>query len=441
MSNSETVPVDIIILSIGLIVFIAHIFKSIFERTNIPDVLLLIILGIIITISGFDSSSFESVGSLLFEVALALILFEAGIHLKFNSLYQSIKSSFLVISITFILTALIVFLISSYVFAFSYQHSLLLGIIMASISPAVVIPIVENMSISDKLKSSTIVEATLTDVLSIFLVISIIHDPGSDMSEVSKFTSSLLLLILKSCGIGIAAAIVWSYVFTKIRTFPNTIFTSIAFILILFGLSHSIEASAPITILFFSMIISLPIDSHVRRYAQKLRIPLIEFSRTEKTLYSEVIFIVKTFFFVYLGMKMSSFDINFQVIIIFFKSLVLTFSIFFIRYLILLLLRKNKQGNNLLLAMIPKGLAAAVLVSMIKDADQDLILLTYGVILNSIFISSIIIYLKEKGRVLFPVSKDESGDLYSEDFASSENVSDAGNYSGNNTTNKKQEEI
>ena len=99
MPDNSTISIDIIILSIGLIVFIAHIFKSIFERTNIPDVLLLMILGIFITLSGFDSTSFNSVGNILFEIALALILFEAGIHLKFNSLFQSIKSySFLIIS-------------------------------------------------------------------------------------------------------------------------------------------------------------------------------------------------------------------------------------------------------------------------------------------------------------------------------------------------------
>mgnify|MGYP002862853817 FL=1 len=405
MPSNDTISIDIIILSIGLIVFIAHIFKSIFERTNIPDVLLLIILGIFITLSGFDSTSFTSVGNILFEIALALILFEAGIHLKFNSLLQSIKSySFLIFS-TFLLTTLAVFLISHYLFVFSFQHSLLLGIILASISPAVVIPLIENINTSNNLKSTAIVEATLTDVLSIFLVISIIHDSGSDVFQLSKFSKSLFFLILKSCAIGIGASIIWSYVFMKIRTFPNTIFTSIAFILILFGLSHSIEASAPITILFFSMIISLPSNSKVRYYGEKIKISLIEFTETEKTLYSEVIFIVKTFFFVYLGMKMSSFDISFHVIFIFIKSLLLTISIYSIRYLILVIFKKNKEGNNLLLAMIPKGLAAAVLISMIKDSSEDLILLTYGVILNSIFISSILVYFRERGKVLFKNTK------------------------------------
>ena len=394
--------IDIIILSIGAIIFISHIFKSIFEKTKIPDVLLLILLGIGITLSGFDASSFHSVGDILFEIALALILFEAGIHLKFHSLYQSMKSSSFLILATFALTIFFIFLISKYLFFLSFLDSIVLGIIMASISPAVVIPLVEKINISEKIKSSAIVEATLTDVLSIFLVISIIHDPGSDIFNISEFSKSLLFLILKSCAVGFAASVIWSFIFIKLRNFPNTIFTSIAFILILFGISHTIEASAPITVLIFSMIISLPSESKARTYLQKIKIKLIEFSPTEKTLYSEVIFIVKTFFFVYLGMKMSSFDFNLDILFVFLKSLLLTVAAFLARYLILFLFKRNGDDNNLLLALIPKGLAAAVLISMyIKEPNDELILLTYGVILNSIFISSILIYFHEKGKILF----------------------------------------
>ena len=164
------------------------------------------------------------------------------------------------------------------------------------------------------------------------------------------------------------------------------------------------------------MIISLPAESKARELFKKIKINLIEFSKTEKTLYSEVIFIVKTFFFVYLGMKMSSFNFSLEIVIVFLKSLVLTLAIFLVRYLILALFRKNKEGNNLLLAMIPKGLAAAVLISMIKDADQSLIFLTYGVILNSIFLSSIIIYMRERGKTIFSTDKDNLENLISEDI-------------------------
>ena len=55
----------------------AHVFKAFFESTKVPDVLLLILLGFLITATGFDSSYFKASGTILFEVALALILFEA----------------------------------------------------------------------------------------------------------------------------------------------------------------------------------------------------------------------------------------------------------------------------------------------------------------------------------------------------------------------------
>ena len=194
-----------------------------------------------------------------------------------------------------------------------------------------------------------------------------------------------------------------------LRGFKNTIFTSIGFIFILFGISHLIEASAPITVLTFSMFISSPLESIIRTTLSKVKLNLIEFSQVEKTVYSEVIFVVKTFFFVYLGIKMSAFDQNFypiDILFFFLKSLILSIAIFSFRYIVLILFRKGKQGNNVLLAMIPKGLAAAVLISMYVEQSNvlkghDLIMLTYGVILNSIFITSIIIYLTDKQKISF----------------------------------------
>ena len=191
----------------------AHVFKAFFESTKIPDVLLLILLGFCITASGFDSSEFSSSGTILFEMALALILFEAGIHLKFHSLYISIKKFSSLIFSTFILSALATFIITHYLFFFSFKDAVILGAIMASISPAVVIPLIESMNISDKLKSAIIVESTITDVISIFLVISLMYLPDYENFRITSFLKSLLFLILKSSGIGVFAAIIWSYIF------------------------------------------------------------------------------------------------------------------------------------------------------------------------------------------------------------------------------------
>ena len=70
---------------------------------------------------------------------------------------------------------LISFLFASVLFL-SFSDSLFLGFIMASISPAVVIPLSNSMNISEKLKSNLIVESTITDVLSIFFVIAFYYE-------------------------------------------------------------------------------------------------------------------------------------------------------------------------------------------------------------------------------------------------------------------------
>ena len=76
-----------IILLTGLIIFISHFFTALFEKTRIPDVLLLIILGVFIQISlvAFNISlGFGSFGRVLGSLALALMLFEGGSHLTFD---------------------------------------------------------------------------------------------------------------------------------------------------------------------------------------------------------------------------------------------------------------------------------------------------------------------------------------------------------------------
>ena len=83
------------------------------------------------------------------------------------------------------------------------------------------------------------------------------------------------------------------------------------------------------------------------------------------------------------------------------QSVIITFAIFAIRYFILIILNGNSKNNLTLLSMVPKGLAAAVLISLYVsktniDNYDNMYFLTYGVILNSIFTTSILVYFSEK---------------------------------------------
>ena len=67
------------VFSIGLIIFVAHFFTAIFERTRVPDVLPLILIGILVgpLFGILTPEDFGYVGPLLSAVALTLCFLKA----------------------------------------------------------------------------------------------------------------------------------------------------------------------------------------------------------------------------------------------------------------------------------------------------------------------------------------------------------------------------
>ena len=89
------------VFSVGVIIFAAHLFTAIFERTRIPDVLPLIFIGILVgpVLKIISPNDFGYVGPLLSAVALTLMLFEGGSHLTLDTLKNSLKDA-VILSIT-----------------------------------------------------------------------------------------------------------------------------------------------------------------------------------------------------------------------------------------------------------------------------------------------------------------------------------------------------
>ena len=389
---------------VGLIIFAAHFFTALFERTRVPDVLPLIILGILVG-PIFDIVSpddFGHVGSLLSAVALTLMLFEGGSHLTLKTLKTSLKDCVILSLSTFLFTIIISFSIAFYIMGNDLIPSIFLGTVLGSISPAVVVPIVRMLNLSEKTKSTLVMESAITDVLSIILSLGILKTFQSGHTTIVAFIgTNLIATMAMSLLVGFGGAVIWSAILEKIRKFPNTIFTSLAFIFLLYGLSENLGFSGPIAVLVFGVVLanskSIPLDI-VQRFGAD---HLTEFTSIEKTLFSEVIFLVKTFFFIFLGLSIQ-FG-NMKIIII---SILLTFLIYGGR-LILSKLLLDRETPLIEAAMtsfiIPKGLAAAVLaeVPMHMGLHDDVFLeiraVVYMVILFSILLTAFLIYSQETG--------------------------------------------
>ena len=395
------------VFSVGLIIFAAHFFTALFEKTRVPDVLPLIFIGILVgPLSGILSpGDFGYVGPLLSAVALTLMLFEGGSHLTLETLKNSLKDSVILALSTFILTIIISSGMAYYFMGLNIIPALFIGSVLGSISPAVVVPIVRMLNLSDNTKSMLVVETAITDVLSIIISLAVLKTFQSGQNTIMAFIGTdLIATMIMSLLLGFGGAVIWSTILEKIRKFPNTIFTTLAFIFLLYGSAEILGYSGPISVLIFGVVLAnskkIPLDI-VQRFGAD---HLTEFTSIEKTLFSEVIFLVKTFFFIFLGIS-----IQFSNLKIMFMGLILTLTIYIGRLILckILISKKTDTYESAMISfIIPKGLAAAVLaeVPMHMGLPIDSIStfteirsIIYIVILLSILLTAILIYGQESG--------------------------------------------
>ena len=395
------------VFSVGLIIFAAHFFTALFERTRVPDVLPLIFLGILVgPLFGIISpDDFGYVGPLLSAVALTLMLFEGGSHLTLETLKSSLKDSVILAITTFVLTVLIASGIAYYLMGNELIPALFIGAVLGSISPAVVVPIVRMLNLSENTKTTLVVESAITDVLSIIIALGILKTFQAGHKTIMEFIgTNLIATMAMSLLLGFGGAVIWSTILEKIRKFPNTIFTTLAFIFLLYGSAEILGYSGPISVLIFGIVLAnskkIPLDI-VQRFGAD---HLTEFTSIEKTLFSEVIFLVKTFFFIFLGIS-----IQFGNPKALLMGFILTGLIYIGRLILcrILISKKTLSSEAAMISfIIPKGLAAAVLAEvpmhMGLPLESELIFIEiraiiYMVILFSILLTAILIYTQESG--------------------------------------------
>ena len=135
----QTMEHAAVIIFVGLLVFLAHFFVFLFERTKVPDVLYLILIGLVIgpVLGIVVPEDFGKMGSIFTTIALVVILFEAGLELNFHTLWSTLRRTVLITTLSYFVTMV---LLSSVVFlltGLSTLTSVFIGAVLAAPAPSV----------------------------------------------------------------------------------------------------------------------------------------------------------------------------------------------------------------------------------------------------------------------------------------------------------------
>ncbi len=389
-----------IIAFVGILIFLAHLFTGIFSKTRIPDVLLLIAIGICVgPVFGLASTGdFGAVGPIFTTVTLIIILFESGLTLKLSMLKTALGGAMILAPFSFFLTMVVVAGLGIWLVDLEVLPAFILGAIVGSTSEAVVIPLVKQLKVKEETSTLLSVESSVNDVLSIVITIALIQAYVAGKFEVVTVSGNLIASFLVALVFGIIGALIWSSLLNWFHQIKNAMFTTPAFVFVIYGLTEWMGFSGAIAALSFGVTIG---------NIQSIKIPIfrkdkdrepIGLNETEKIFFAEVAFLLKSFFFIYLGISLQLISQWFIIV-----ALILTAVAFIVRIPAVKFSfreRMEKKDISVMAVMVPKGLAAVVLASIpvqMEVAGAETIRdITYGIVLFSIVATSILVLFLEK---------------------------------------------
>jgi cell volume regulation protein A len=361
-------------LAIGSVIFIGFFGNLIFTRYRIPDVLILVALGMIIgpdvlgtmfhlvtydTLSGIEQSR-----DLLLSAALVLILFDGGLNLDVRAVIQSMRLATLTTILTLVLEIFLVAAALHFIMGVDFLLALVVGSIIGGTGEAVVIPIVNKMRIGQKTKAMLIMESVVTDVIVIVVAITLMSLIAVGDFSLMAIARELAVKFLIGGLVGFAAGIAWLFVLQRLQNQPLSYMITVGALFLVAGFVEMspIGSSSAVAALAFGLAIGN--RKFVKRWLTSVTLRLSSDEHIHD-FHSEISFFVRTFFYVYLGL-LFRFDT--------FEPIHLAIGIGIIAIIVIvrratsLMAYKigdlEKSDANALFAMMPRGLAAAVLATM-----------------------------------------------------------------------------
>ncbi|MEX2181516.1 MAG: cation:proton antiporter [Gemmatimonadaceae bacterium] len=408
------------ILLLGLLYFFAHFLSNTFDRSKVPDVLVLMILGIIVgpVLKWTSPDAFGNVGSVLTTVALAVILFESGTTLNLGDIARSARSTLQVTLVTAFGTIAVVGVVAAIVLELPPLSAFILGAIASGTSAAVVIPMVKVLRVRERAGTVMILESAITDVTSIVITVALLQAAVQGEMHVGRMIGQTLSSLVFAAVIGVAGGIGWLMIWQKVREFPTTIFTTLASAFVLYGFAELLGFAGAIAVLAYG--ITLSNHEQFRRTGLFKERPFSGVTPVESDFYKEIVFLLKTFFFVYLGISMRITDVSLLAAAVALMALVYIGRLVVAPFILPRTI--NRRDASVIAVMIPKGLAAAVLAGLPLEAGvaggEIIQATTYAIVLVSITLTALLVTIKDVpplaqvfGRVLgdFPETVPDDG--------------------------------
>lgn len=346
----------------GIIVVIGFIGHYLFKKTGIPDILILMIVGMLLgpVFGVIDAEILAPISHVFIVLALIIILFDGGLNM---SIHKVIKETPSAMMLTLLGVALSIFLTTIFtylVFKWNFLTSLLLGIVLAGVSSSVVIPLIKRIDVPEGIKTMLSLESAFTDAIVIVLGLALLQFMTTAQSELYTVAHDVAGAFSIAIVMGILMGIIWLKALKYIRGEKYGDILTLSIVLLFYAVTEGLGGNGAIFALFFGLVLGNGIY-----FSMLLKMKeFIQVDGIMKKFHSQISFLITTFFFVYLGLILAIENYT-----VFAFSIILSLILLFGRYLTTNIISWGKpflkKSMNVMTIMLPRGLSAAVMSELI----------------------------------------------------------------------------
>lgn len=376
-----------IILAFCVLILLAYIFDLTADKTKIPTVLLLIVLGMLLKESAGSFAPkiavIEQALPILGTIGLIMIVLEGAMELELNNEKKGIlKTSFF--------AALLPVLALSYILAFifkiyggyDFKNALINAIPFCVVSSSVAIPTVINFAKKDK--EFVVYESSLSDILGVVFFNAVALNDGFSFGTLIHLGWQTILIIIISLIATLGVAYLISNIKHHIKFLPIIIL-----VILIYQAAEEYHLSPLIFILIFGLFMGNL--SEIKNIKGFERLPLKRFNlamlRKEShqlgMILTEATFVVRAIFFIMFGFTIQiSQLLNTDSLI---WAFTICLCIYVVRSIQLLLFKLPMLP---LFFIVPRGLITILLFYAIKPVN-NLPIINKSLLLQVIIITSI----------------------------------------------------
>jgi cell volume regulation protein A len=363
--------VSIAFAVIGGVILIGFFANLLFRVTKIPSVLLLIAIGVILgpATGWITSASLIDIAPFFGTMALLVILFEGGLELDIESVVRQAPKAALLAVLVFVFSVAAIFAFAFFVLHMELFNSLMIAGIFGASSPAICLPILSGLSIRKETQTILKLESTLGDVLLIVTVLLILDfrtvgGQGS-VGMISRFFMSFAVAFI----IASVAGAMWSRLIGWMGKEPLAYMLTLGFVFLLYFSVEELGGSAAIAVLMFGImlenmhVVADRVGERVRHlFGVDIRAEQFVLHEFMKNITEELSFLIRTFFFVYLGLILNFQSITWRIAL---SSAGIVVLLLAARWIGVQSIKRQCRftagENQVVMAMLPRGLATAVM--------------------------------------------------------------------------------